>query len=36
MSVEVLTAEEAAQRPAGIGRSDPNANPRLDPPECEL
>ncbi|EDV22851.1 uncharacterized protein TRIADDRAFT_58489 [Trichoplax adhaerens] len=33
MSIEILTSEEAAAKPAGVGRSDPNANPHLDPPK---
>ncbi|EDV22852.1 uncharacterized protein TRIADDRAFT_28445, partial [Trichoplax adhaerens] len=32
MSIEILTAEEASLKPAGIGRSDPNAHPHLDAP----
>jgi hypothetical protein len=33
ISVEILPAELAAQLPAGFGRSDPNTNPFLPPPE---
>ena len=32
MEIELLTAEEAAERPAGEGRDEPNANPHLDKP----
>ncbi|GAB1610572.1 myoferlin-like isoform X9, partial [Argonauta hians] len=32
MELELLTEEEATQRPAGTGREDPNENPHLDPP----
>lgn len=32
ISIEVVTSEEAASRPAGKGRSDPNQNPTLPPP----
>ena len=33
VELEVLTSSEASLRPAGRGREDPNANPRLDPPK---
>ncbi|VEL34866.1 unnamed protein product [Protopolystoma xenopodis] len=33
LELELLTKEEAIQRPAGRGRDDPNENPRLDPPK---
>ena len=33
MEIEILTAEEAEERPAGQGRSEPNENPPLEPPE---
>ncbi|XP_028412829.1 myoferlin-like isoform X1 [Dendronephthya gigantea] len=32
MSLELLTAEESALKPAGLGRNDPNANPALEEP----
>ena len=32
MEIELLTAEEAAQKPAGRGREEPNMNPTLIPP----
>lgn len=31
--IELLTKEEALQRPAGKGRDEPNANPHLDKPK---
>ncbi|PAA77701.1 hypothetical protein BOX15_Mlig001839g4 [Macrostomum lignano] len=33
MELELLTAEEAALRPAGLGQDEPNENPHLDPPK---
>jgi hypothetical protein len=33
ISIELLPTEVAAQLPAGFGRSDPNSNPFLPPPE---
>ena len=32
MSLELLTAEESAAKPAGLGRNDPNTNPALEEP----
>ena len=32
MTVEILTKEEADERPCGKGRDEPNANPALEPP----
>eukprot|EP01119_Soliformovum_irregulare_P020127 TRINITY_DN648_c0_g1_i1.p1 TRINITY_DN648_c0_g1~~TRINITY_DN648_c0_g1_i1.p1 ORF type:complete len:1282 (+),score=464.21 TRINITY_DN648_c0_g1_i1:141-3986(+) len=32
VSFELLDLEEARRRPAGMGRSEPNENPHLDPP----
>ncbi|XP_075300808.1 fer-1-like protein 5 [Opisthocomus hoazin] len=32
LSLELLTAKEAEERPAGRGREDPNTNPTLPPP----
>jgi hypothetical protein len=31
--MEILTEEEAQQRPAGKGQDEPNDNPRLEPPK---
>jgi len=36
ISMELMTSEESAKYPAGIGRSDPNNNPFLPPPEGRL
>ncbi|CAF1505829.1 unnamed protein product, partial [Adineta steineri] len=33
LELEILTEEEAAQRPAGRGQEEPNENPHLDPPQ---
>jgi len=33
VSIEIMTAEEGAKVPAGLGRGDPNMNPYLPPPE---
>ncbi|XP_076047725.1 myoferlin-like isoform X2 [Oratosquilla oratoria] len=33
LELEVLTEEEAAKRPAGHGRDDPNMNPKLEEPK---
>jgi hypothetical protein len=33
ISMELMTCEEAAKFPAGVGRGDPNMNPYLPPPE---
>ena len=33
LELEILTKEEAEERPAGRARDDPNANPKLDPPK---
>lgn len=33
MTLEVLNEREADERPAGKGRSEPNMNPKLDPPK---
>lgn len=31
--MELVTAEEAEERPAGQGQEEPNMNPKLDPPK---
>jgi len=36
ISMELMSSEEASKFPAGIGRSDPNNNPFLPPPEGRL
>ena len=36
ITVEILTKEEAQNLPAGLGRSEPNANPYLPPPTGRL
>jgi len=36
LSFEVMPASEASQLPAGIGRSEPNTNPALPPPEGRM
>ena len=33
MELEVLTEEEAVERPAGKAREEPNLNPTLEPPK---
>ncbi len=33
LEVELLTEKEAAARPAGKGREEPNKNPHLDKPK---
>ena len=33
MEIELVTAEEAEERPAGQGQEEPNMNPKLDPPK---
>ncbi len=33
LELEILTEEEARQRPAGRGREEPNENPKLEPPQ---
>jgi hypothetical protein len=33
MELEVLTETEALERPAGLGRDEPNMNPKLEPPK---
>nr|XP_022342080.1 myoferlin-like isoform X4 [Crassostrea virginica] len=33
MEMELVTAEEAEERPAGQGQEEPNMNPKLDPPK---
>ena len=33
LEIEIMTEEEAAEKPAGQGRSEPNDNPILEPPE---
>lgn len=35
MTLEVVEANEADERPAGKGRDEPNMNPKLDPPKYE-
>lgn len=36
LELEILTEEEAKQRPAGRGREEPNQNPKLDPPKYRI
>ncbi|CAF0790229.1 unnamed protein product, partial [Didymodactylos carnosus] len=33
LEIEILTEEEARERPAGKGREEPNENPKLEPPQ---
>lgn len=33
MTLELLTQQEAEEKPAGSGRDEPNMNPTLDPPK---
>ena len=33
LELEILTEEEAAKRPAGRGREEPNENPKLEEPQ---
>jgi hypothetical protein len=33
LELEILTEEEARERPAGRGREEPNENPKLDEPQ---
>lgn len=33
MTLELLTQQEAEEKPAGTGRDEPNQNPTLDPPK---
>ncbi|CAF4514045.1 unnamed protein product [Rotaria socialis] len=33
LELEILTEEEARERPAGHGREEPNENPKLEPPQ---
>lgn len=33
MTLEIVEAKEAEERPAGRGRNEPNMNPKLDPPK---
>ena len=33
MTLELLTQQEAEEKPAGKGRDEPNLNPKLDPPK---
>lgn len=33
MMLEILNEKEADERPAGMGRDEPNMNPKLDPPK---
>lgn len=33
MELELVTREEAEERPAGQGQEEPNMNPHLDPPK---
>uniref|UniRef100_A0A3B3BED9 Myoferlin like n=1 Tax=Oryzias melastigma TaxID=30732 RepID=A0A3B3BED9_ORYME len=35
MTLEIVEAKEAEERPAGRGRNEPNMNPKLDPPRPE-
>ncbi len=34
--MELLTKEEALERPAGKGQDEPNANPHLDKPKYDF
>ena len=33
MELEILTEQEAAERPAGKAREEPNSHPTLEPPK---
>lgn len=33
MELEILSEEEATEKPAGVARDDPNQHPTLDPPK---
>lgn len=33
MELELVTEAEAQERPAGVGRDEPNMHPKLDPPK---
>ena len=33
MEIELVTEKDADERPAGIGRDEPNMHPKLDPPK---
>lgn len=33
MEMELVSVEEAEERPAGQGQEEPNMNPKLDPPK---
>lgn len=33
MSLEIVTEEEQDERPAGLGRDEPNMNPHLEEPK---
>ena len=33
MELELITGEEADERPAGLGQEEPNQHPKLDPPK---
>ena len=33
MELEIVSEQEADERPAGKARDEPNANPTLDPPK---
>ncbi len=33
MELELVTEQEAEERPAAVARDDPNANPTLEPPK---
>lgn len=33
MELELVTASEAEERPAGQGQEEPNMNPHLEPPK---
>lgn len=33
MSLEIVTEEEQEERPAGLGRDEPNMNPHLEEPK---
>lgn len=36
LELEILTEDEARERPAGRGREEPNENPKLETPQYEF
>ena len=36
MEIELVSKDEAEQKPAGCGRDDPNEHPTLDPPKSVI